>query len=122
MTAPLPTLAALILLASHGLAAASCRAIDGDTLACGSERVRIRAIDAPEMRDPGGPDARAALAEMIRGRTLEWMPGTCDRYGRTLADVRASGRGWRSVDLGAAMMQAGHAWRFTGRTTARPCR
>ena len=30
-----------------------CRAIDGDTLQCGRERVRIEGVHAPELDEPG---------------------------------------------------------------------
>lgn len=116
--------ALLIAVLSHASATAgpSCIATDGDTLRCGHERVRIRSIDAPEMRQPGGREARDALAEMIRDRTLSYSRDTCDRYGRTLAHVTADGRGWRGVDLGAAMVAAGHADWYRKRSTARACR
>ena len=82
---------------------------DGDSIRCGGERVRIANIDAPEL--PGSPKcerrplpdwawcdyaagarARVALVQLLAGRqvTIERL-GT-DRYGRTLALVRADGQ------------------------------
>lgn len=79
----------------------SCRAIDGDTLACGAERIRLVGIDAPKLPGhcrkgracaPGDPVAatrqlRAAMEGPLRIERL----GT-DRYGRTLGLV-AGARG-----------------------------
>lgn len=99
--------------------------IDGDTVALpcrqpdctGPERIRILNIDAPETRGAAceaemvkGLDAKAALAGLLRGRSItlrrcEPDTGRCaDRYGRTLATL-ASPAG----DIGDAMIAAGHA-------------
>lgn len=73
-----------------------CRAIDGDTLRCGRERVRLLGIDAPEMPGhcrrgrqcvAGDPFAsKARLAAEVRG-VLAITRVSEDRYGRTLATV-----------------------------------
>lgn len=75
---------------------ASCRAIDGDSLVCGQERVRIVGLDTPEIRGRCRTEvrlARAARARMqqlvVRGITLERRGR--DRYRRTLAVVRVRG-------------------------------
>jgi endonuclease YncB( thermonuclease family) len=76
-----------------------CRVVDGDTLRCGAERVRLLGIDAPELPGhcqsgricaPGDPFAstdslRAALVPPLQ---IDRM-GT-DQYGRTLALVRGA--------------------------------
>lgn len=91
-------------------------AIDGDTLRCGRERIRLLGIDAPELPGhcrrgrqcvPGNPVAsRAALAAAIaRGPATIERRGR-DRYGRTLARVRVDG-----VDLSAHMVRVGAAVR-----------
>jgi hypothetical protein len=88
-------------------------AIDGDTLRCGDERIRLIGIDAPELPGhcqeerrcaPGDPIAsRAALAAAARG-TAEIDRQGRDRYERTLARVRVNG-----VDLSCAQLASGHA-------------
>ncbi len=88
-------------------------AIDGDTLRCGGERIRLLGIDAPEMPGhcrrarrcvPGDPFAsKAALAAMLRGPAIIQRSGR-DRYGRTLARVRVNG-----IDLSAAQIRTGMA-------------
>lgn len=88
-------------------------AVDGDTLRCGGERIRLLGIDAPEMPGhcrrgrqcvEGDPHAsKAALAAMLIGRATIARRGR-DRYGRTLARVRVNG-----VDLSDAQVAAGQA-------------
>lgn len=88
-------------------------AIDGDTLRCGKERIRLLGIDAPEMPGhcrrgrkcvEGDPYAsKAALAAMLKGKAAIERRGR-DRYGRTLARVRVNG-----VDLSEAQVAAGMA-------------
>jgi len=102
----------LFLLAAVALSA-PCHAVDGDTIRCGSERIRLTAIDAPEMpghcrggRDcaPGDPFAsKQALQDDLRATlTIERLG--VDRYGRTVADVFADGR-----SLSCLQLAAGHA-------------
>lgn len=88
-------------------------AVDGDTLRCGGERIRLLGIDAPEMPGhcrrgrlcvEGDPYAsKAALAAMLNGRATIARQGR-DRYGRTLARVRVNG-----IDLSDAQLAAGMA-------------
>lgn len=88
-------------------------AVDGDTLRCGEERIRLIGIDAPELPGhcqeerscaPGDPMAsRAALAAASRG-TAEIDRQGRDRYNRVLARVRVNG-----VDLSCAQLAGGHA-------------
>lgn len=92
---------------------------DGDSLRCNGERVRLIGIDAPELADsPRCHDARKArsdcdqkraIASRDHLRSLTRGEVRCesvsrDRYARVLA------RCWSgSVDLNAAMVEAGHA-------------
>lgn len=96
------------------LLACTLIAIDGDTLRCGRERIRLLGIDAPEMPGhcrrgrrcvKGDPFAsKAALAAAIaRGPATIDRRGY-DRYGRTLARVRVNG-----VDLSGYMVRSGKA-------------
>ncbi|MBP6031233.1 MAG: thermonuclease family protein [Sphingobium sp.] len=102
------------ILAASALSGASCRAVDGDTLRCGAERIRLSGIDAPELPGhcarrracaPGDPHAsKAALARLMRGRAITLRRLGTDHYGRTLALVYADG-----VNLSCAQLRAGHA-------------
>jgi endonuclease YncB( thermonuclease family) len=106
-----------------------CYAVDGDTLRCNGERIRLLGIDAPEFSCPRGRtcvagDPRAAkayLAALIEGRSLTIARVGKDRYDRTLAVVYADGR-----NVSCQMVSARHAayvakWDNEGRV-ARDCR
>jgi endonuclease YncB( thermonuclease family) len=90
-----------------------CSVTDGDTIRCGDERVRLLAIDAPELPGhckgnrvcaPGDPYAstdslrRAMTGDLTIDRVGE------DRYGRTLARMSGSGG-----DLSCWQLKRGHA-------------
>lgn len=95
-------------------------AIDGDTLRCANlreeanGRVRLARIDAAELHDPGGEQAKRALAALIAGRTVRCQLVDADpriggfqardRFGRPVARCGADG-----VDLQRAMLDAGQA-------------
>ena len=90
------------------------RVVDGDTLwllpAQGSLpfAVRLRGIDAPEICQPWGPEARAALEVRLRGlRVSLRVPAsrTHDGHGRMLATVVLDG-----VDINRELVIEGHAW------------
>ncbi len=102
-------------------AARACRAIDGDTIRCARERIRISNIDTPELGAHARCHAEAERAERAKRFTAERLAAgpvevtrdarrPRDRYGRTLATVRAGGR-----DLGEALIEAGLARRWDGR-------
>ena len=106
-----------------------CTVTDGDTLRCNGERIRLLGIDAPEFQCPrnrqcvaGDPQAsKAHLAALIRGQSLTIERTGQDRYGRTLAVVRAGGR-----NLSCEMVRAKRAayvarWDNGGRVS-RDCR
>jgi endonuclease YncB( thermonuclease family) len=87
------TLIAVILALSALQAAAGekCRALDGYTLQCGRERVRVEGISAPELKAPGGVEARQRLQRRIEfGEVVIERRGK-DKYGRTLGRVYVSG-------------------------------
>lgn len=91
------------------------RVIDGDTFDQGNTRVRLWGVDAPEMDEPGGPEAAEMLRRMTSAETRCEIEGR-DRYGRAVMRC--------TVDLGCAMIAAGHAreWtRYSGGAFAR-CR
>jgi endonuclease YncB( thermonuclease family) len=76
----------------------SVHVVDGDTLRCGEERLRLLGIDAPELGRcprrrvcaPGdGKASKASLAEAVRLGPVRYRPVTVDRYGRQVAIVWA---------------------------------
>lgn len=80
----------------------ACAVLDGDTLDCQGERIRLLGIDAPELPGhcrqgracvQGDPFAASeALKQAIAPGNLRIVSVGTDRYGRTLANVYAGGR------------------------------
>jgi endonuclease YncB( thermonuclease family) len=102
------------MIALLALALAACTVTDGDTIRCGDERIRLLAIDAPELPGhcargrncaEGDPFAsRSALQAAMQGRELTIDRAGIDRYGRTLGVVYAAG-----VNLSCLQVENGHA-------------
>lgn len=102
----------------EGGAVISCHSpyiIDGDTLTCDGQRIRLEGIDAPEMPGhcrvgrsctPGDPHAAKDYLESISRGLVSCRPIKKDVYGRTVARCEAGGR-----DLSCAMIAADHAVR-----------
>lgn len=94
---------------------------DGDTLwvrpAQGGAAlaVRIEGIDAPELCQPGGPEARAALASQVLHRPVRVIGSGHDDYGRSIARVEAAGG-----DVGGWLVRHGHAWSYRFRRDPGP--
>lgn len=96
------------------LASPTCTVTDGDTIRCGKERIRLLGIDAPERQGhcrrgrtcaPGDPVAsKASLAQAMRQGPLTIARVGRDRYGRTLATVRAG-----NTDLSCWQLSRGQA-------------
>jgi len=89
-------LVSLLLLAAPVQAGMACRVIDGDSLACGGERIRIMGLDAPELRGRCHAEVRLARAAQTRmqqlvARGIAIERRGRDRYRRTLAVVRDRG-------------------------------
>ena len=74
--------------------------------------VRLDGIEAPELCQPYGEAARAALVGRVLGQTVQVRVRAHDDYGRALARVRA-----QRQDIGGWLVSRGHAWsyRFRGR-------
>ncbi|MCY0095534.1 thermonuclease family protein [Hoeflea ulvae] len=92
------------------------RVVDGDSLALGSRRLRLKGIDAPEIRQRCrrdgfeygcGIESASYLRGLIGGQGVECKGEGLDRYGRDLVRCAAGG-----VDLNLAMVRAGQAVAF----------
>jgi endonuclease YncB( thermonuclease family) len=88
------------------------KVIDGDSLVVEPAAkdakplvVRIQNIDAPEVCQPWGTQAREALAERVKGKTVRLKSRGRDPHGRLLAEVEFDGQ-----DIGHWMVVEGHAW------------
>jgi endonuclease YncB( thermonuclease family) len=85
--------------------------VDGDTvdvrLASGMIRIRLHAIDAPEMGQSGGQASKQALAALVFGQSVLVEPYEQDRYDRLVARLWLDG-----LDVNAAMVKQGRAWAY----------
>lgn len=99
--------------------------VDGDGLCVGptsdpSSWVEIRLADlyAPELREAGGAQARAALTRLTEGRTLTCTAvrgdhGRVVSYDRLIATCRIGGRGLAELMRGEGVRDGGRG--FSGR-------
>ena len=83
---------------------------DGDTLRVNHEgkslRVRLYGVDCPELKQPGGIEARALARRLAFGRVLLIESKGRDRYGRTIGRVfLLSGN-----TLSRELVKAGRCW------------
>lgn len=87
--------------------------VDGDSLRLGDTDIRIKGIDAPELRQtchrsgrpyPCGAASREALARLVTDGPVRCRVTGRDRYGRSLARCEAG-----DVDVGAALVRQGDA-------------
>lgn len=90
-----------------------CRVTDGDTIRCGDERIRLLAIDAPELPGhcrrgrkcaPGDPHASKDSLEAAMTGQLTIDRVDEDHYGRTLARVAGA-----NGDLSCWQLENGQA-------------
>lgn len=97
------------------------RVSDGDTLwvrpagAGAPRKIRLHGIDAPELCQAHGPQARAALQGLVLQRSVRVQSLHSDDYGRLLARL------WlEEQDVGAVMVREGHAWSYRYRNSPGP--
>ena len=89
--------------------------IDGSTLAFtptgqAAITVRLRDIEAPELCQPWGTEARDALAELALKKPAVLRAAGPDAQGRTLGLVLVE-----EVNLSQRLVEEGHAWSARGR-------
>ena len=88
------------------------RVKDGDSLVVKVQgvamEIRLAGIDAPELDQPYGRDAKQVLVSIASGRQLVVKPLDTDRYGRTVAQV------WNGeTHLNAEIVKRGGAWFYS---------
>jgi micrococcal nuclease len=93
------------------------KVVDGDSLIVelqsGQVGVRLDSIDAPEYDQPGGLDAAARLAELLRGQTTVRLDvETQDDYKRLIARVLIDDASGSEILLNAEMVKSGQAWAY----------
>lgn len=84
---------------------ALCAAIDGDTLRCGDERVRLARIDTPERKEVGFQAAKDAMEMIVRGNEVRCVVKRKEKYGRLLGECSTS----EVPSLSDAMLERGLA-------------
>ena len=107
------------------------RVIDGDSLEVKYDGwfsflrrpfpVRLYGIDAPELAQPYGREAREQLASLVRRRGVRMDAMSVDRYGRTVGLLYPSRRGREPINV--AMVRSGMAYwyrRYGGRDLGFP--
>jgi len=67
--------------------------------------VRLRDIDAPEICQAWGPEARQALADMVQGKPAVLQTRGRDVHGRVLGALSVD-----EQDVSLRLVQDGHAW------------
>lgn len=86
---------------------------DGDTVTVEAEvsgasrryKVRLSEVDAPESKQPYGPQAKSELSALAAGQEVRLVPGKPDRYGRVLGHVSVG-----TMDLSTELIRRGAAW------------
>ncbi|MCE6959230.1 thermonuclease family protein [Cereibacter sphaeroides] len=78
--------------------------IDGDTIWHAGKKYRLHGIDAPELSQPGGEEAKRMLFSLVNGRTLAVKVVDTDAYGRMVARLHCGRQ-----DISAALVASGHA-------------
>jgi endonuclease YncB( thermonuclease family) len=97
------------------------RVVDGDTFVLdrGTEgeplTVRLQGIDAPEICQVHGPQAKQALEQMVLGQGVQVVASGRDDHGRTLGKL-VNG----TLDVGDRMVRDGHAWSYRYRNDRGP--
>jgi len=105
--------------AGSDLVCASPTVLDGDTIRCGGDRIRLAGIDSPELpghcrpgRDctPGDPYAATDnLKRIIGSSKLTCKQSDIDHYGRIVASCKAG-----EIDLSCQQLKDGQAVRRYG--------
>ena len=112
-----------VLAAPFPAQAERCRALDGDSLQCGAERVRLYDVYAAEWNEPGGREAKRNLQRLLGAGEVQLARHGQDRYGRTLADVYVNGRKIVQSDIGPRKgkgVRSGNATRIHVRRSPPP--
>ena len=76
-----------------------CTAVDGGTLQCGRDRVRVEGLRAPGLQEPGGKEARQRLQQRIQSGELVIERKGRDKYGRTLGRAYVNGNRITQLDV-----------------------
>ena len=87
---------------------------DGDTIRIGAVKIRLKGVDAPELRHRGGSMARTAMREIIGSSPLYCRPDGTRTHDRIVATCY---RNTDDRDIGLELIRIGYALdcaRFSG--------
>lgn len=90
-------------------------AIDGDTITffwVVKDTGRLHGINAPELKDEGGPEAKAYLQKLLPKKPTPAKVHGKEKYGRTLLELFDAAD---PKSLSEKMIRAGHAKPYDGR-------
>jgi len=89
------------------------KVIDGDTIYIKSEKgrkkVRLRYIDAPEIKQPYGDMARIFLVNELDDKRITVNSDYKDRYGRDIGDIYVYNKN-EAIYINAKLIKSGNAW------------
>ena len=82
-----------------------CWVIDGDTIHIGNHKIRFQGMNAPELDEPYGKQAKWALHKLVKGKTITAYPNGEKSYDRIVAKCFLED----GTDLGGEMVKMGFA-------------
>jgi len=89
------------------------KVIDGDTIYIksdnGRKKVRLRYIDAPEIKQPYGDMARIFLDNELDDKRITVNSDYKDRYGRDIGDIFVYNKN-EAIYINAKLIKSGNAW------------
>ena len=68
-----------------GTLSGTCHVIDGDTIVIGKQKIRFAGMNAPELNEPYGKQAKWALVELCKGQTITAYPTGETSFDRIVA-------------------------------------
>ena len=109
---PIAFVLAILAISAHAATRSGTieRVVDGDTIVflitgAKTQRVRLADIDTPELDQPWGLEAKAALKVWAENRRAEIRIVDTDRYGRLVATLWVDGE-----NINRKLVAEGHAW------------
>uniref|UniRef100_A0A0A8YV16 TNase-like domain-containing protein n=1 Tax=Arundo donax TaxID=35708 RepID=A0A0A8YV16_ARUDO len=81
--------------------------ISGEEILARKYRIRMRGIDAPELKMPYGKESRNALVKLIGGKCVTIYVYEQDQFERYVGDIYCD-----NVFIQEQMLKSGHAWHF----------
>ena len=106
-------------LSAHTITGLVTRVIDGDTVMLRitevrrqrtDVRIRLAGIDAPELHQPYGIEAKRALADLVLSNTVVVTWKQTDRDRRIIGTVMPAGG--RASSANEELVRYGHAWHY----------